>query len=376
MSGVKLLGTTASIDLLDGCTPETRRLLHVVHELVDEPHDRIDAKAVMSLFCTRELGLDPDDVEAACEEVAAHVQQHYSPGTVGYVYRTLLGMAQPWRARYPLLEVAGMIGDHHDDEPGGPDLVSIRVSDLSHTVLPLDRPPLLPIGLLNGRDDADVVVPSHNLSELWTAMEHVRQDPEESLDDLMEVLPGPDFPSGGVIWGSEPVRELYETGAATLVLRAAIDEELQGARTRVAITALPPRVLIKTVVAQIRELARRGRVALTQLEDRSTHDRVHIVLDAPRTTTTAALKAVLFAESDCERRVPCRLAFASDAGSVARPLREWLAEANRRCTPAWRPKRGPILDRVPMLREIMERGGYESPLFDLIDHRRTKILTG
>jgi DNA gyrase subunit A len=376
MDGMTLLGAAAPIDLLDGCTPETRRLLHVVHELVDEPDERIDAKRVVTLYCTRELGLDPDDVEAACEEVAAHVQHDYLPGTVGHVYRTLLRLTQPWRARYPLLEAAGMIGDHHDDEPGGPDLVSVRVSEVSHTVLPLDRPPLLPIGLLNGRSDSDAVIPPHNLSELWTAMEHLRQEPDESLDDLMEVMPGPDFPTGGVIWGTEPVRELYETGSSTLVLRAAIEDQLQGARTRLAIVGLPPGVLIKAVVAQIRDLARRGRVALTQLEDLSTPDRVNILLDAPRTMSTTALRTALFAGTDCERRVPCRLAFASDQGTVTRPLRDWLAAANRRCTPAWRPKRGPMLDRVPTLREIMERGGYESPLFDLIDHRRSKILTG
>jgi DNA gyrase/topoisomerase IV subunit A len=267
-----------------------------------------------------------------------------------------------------------MIGDHHDDEPGGPDLVSVRVSELSHTVLPLDRPPLLPIGLLNGRTDGDAVIPPHNLSELWTAMEHLRQDPDESLDDLMEVMPGPDFPSGGVIWGPGSVRELYETGAGTLVIRAGIDDHLQGSRTRLAIVSLPPGVLIKTVVAQIRDLAKRGRVLLTQIEDLSTADRVHILLDAPRTVTTDALRTVLFAETECEKRVSCRLSFASDQGSVTRPLRDWLALANRRCSPAWRPKRGPMLDRVPTLREIMERGGYESPLFDLVDHRRTKIL--
>lgn len=373
---MNLLGAAAPIDLLDACTPETRRLLHVVHELIDEPHERIDAKRVVTLFCTRELGLDPMDVEVACEEVAAHVQHHYLPGTVGHVYRALLRLTQPWRVRYPLLEGAGMIGDHHDDEPGGPDLVSVRVSELSHTVLPLDRASLLPIGMLNGRIDAETAIPSHNLSELWTAMEHLRQDPDESLDDLMEVMPGPDFASGGVIWGDAPVRELYETGAATLVVRAAIDEQLQGARTRLAIGSLPPGVLIKTVVAQIRDLAKRGRVLLTQLEDLSTPERVHILLDAPRTVTTEALKAALFAETECERRLSCRLAFESDEGSVTRPLRAWLAEANRRCSPAWRPKRGPMLDRVPTLREIMERGGYESPLFDLVDHRRTKILIG
>ncbi|MFZ5861233.1 MAG: DNA gyrase subunit A [Nitrospirota bacterium] len=375
MSGMTLLGASAPIDLLDGCTPETRRLLHVVHELVDEPHDRIDAKRVVTVFCTRELGLDPDDVEAACDDVSAHVRQEYLPGTVGHVYRTLLRLTQPWRARYPLLDAAGMIGDHHDDDPGGPDLVSVSASKVSDTVLPLDRPPLLPLGLLNGRLDGAPMIPSHNLSELWTAMEHVRQDPDESLDDLMAVMPGPDFPSGGVIWGVEAVRRLYETGAETLVLRADIDEELQGFRTRVAITSLPPGVLIAAVLGQIRDLAKRGRLTLTQLEDQSTPDRVRIVVDAPGAVTTERLKATLFADTDCERRVPCRLGFGADTGGVTRPLREWLALANQRCSPAWRPKRGPLLDRVPTLREIMERGGYESPLFRVIDRRRTKIVT-
>lgn len=366
----------APIDLLDGCSPVTRRLLHVVHEVLDEPHHAVDAKRIVTLYCTRELGLDPRDVEEACEEIAAQVQRVYPPGTVGDAYRTLLRLAQPWRARYPLITASGLIGDHHDDDPGGPDLVSVRVSRVSHIVLPLDRAPLLPIGLLNGDLEHDVIVPSHHLSELWTAMEHIRQSPDESLDDLLEVLPGPDFPTGGVIWGIEGIRQLYETGAASLVVRASIDDELQGARTRVAISSLPPGVLVQTVLAQIRHLAKQGRLPLMQVEDLSTETRVRLVLDAPGSFSTADLKARLYAETSCERVMACRLAFQEGAGAVTRPLRDWLAEANRRCTPAWRPKDGPTLARVPTLQEIMDRGGYESPLFDVVDQRRTKILTG
>ncbi len=371
-----LRATAPPIDLLDGCSPTVRRVLHIVHELLDEPHHATDAKSVLSLYGTRDLGLDADDVERACEEIAAHTRRVYPPGTVGDAYRTLLKLGQPWRARYPLLDLSGMIGDHHDDDPGGPDLVGVRVSKLAHTLIPLDRAPLLPIGLLNGSDDGDALIPPHNLSELWTALEHVRQDPAESLDDLMEVLPGPDFQTGAVIWGAEAVRELYATGVGSLVVRASIEDELQGARTRVSISSLPPGVLVKTVLSEIRELARRGRVPLIQLEDLSTEARVHVLVDAPKTVTTSDLKALLFAETSCQRIIPCRLAFETDRGAVARPLAEWLAEANRRCTPAWRPKDGPILDRVPTLREILDRGGYESPLFELSDHRRTKILTG
>lgn len=373
----KLIGAAGGpIDLLDGCSPVTRRLLHVVHELLDEPHHAVDAKRVLALYCARDLGLDPDDVERACEDIGAHVQRIYPPGTVGDAYRTLLRLAQPWRTRYPLIDASGMIGDHHDDDPGGPDLLSLRVSRVSRIVLPLDRAPLLPIGLLNGQEESDAIVPPHNLSELWTAMEHIRQTPDESLDDLLEVLPGPDFPTGGVIWGLEPIRQLYETGSAALVVRASIEDELQGSRTRVAISSVPPGVLVHTVLSQIRDLARRGRLPLMQVEDLSTETRVRLLIDAPRTLSTAELKAVLFAETACRRIIPCRLAFHEAGGAVARPLRHWLAEANRRCTPAWRPQDGPILERVPTLREILDRGGYESPLFDVGDQRRTKILTG
>src|SRR3972149_3477930 len=76
------------------------------------------------------------------------------------------------------------------------------------------RAPLLPIGLLNGGADGGGMVPPHNLSELWTALEHVRQDPDESLDDLMEVLPGPDFSTGGGAWGPDAVRALHAPRAA------------------------------------------------------------------------------------------------------------------------------------------------------------------
>jgi len=367
---------TEPIDLLDGCSRPVRRLLHIVHELIDEPHDSVEARTVVALYATRELGLDPHDVEQACEAIAAHVERSYPPGTVGDAYRTLLRLAQPWHTRYPLLDARGAIGDHHDDDPAGPELVSLRPSDRSGTLLPLDRAPLLPLGLLNGAMDDRGLIPSHNLSELWTAMEHLRQDPREQLDDLMEVLPGPDFPSGGVIWGTGPVRELYETGQASLTVRAAIDDELQGSKTRVSISSLPPGVLVQTVVREIRDLARRQRLPLTQFEDISTIDTVRLIVDVPKAWSTAELKALLFAETSCQRSVPCRLAFQTDSGSTIRPLREWLALANARCTPAWRPKHGPILDRVPTLREIMERGGYESPLFDLVDQRRTKILMG
>lgn len=371
-----LRATAPPIDLLDGCSPTLRRVLHVVHELLDEPHYATDAKSVIALYGTRDLGLDPDDVEQACEDIAAQVQRVYPPGTVGDIYRTLLTLGQPWRTRYPLLDLSGMIGDHHDDDPGGPELVGVRVSTLAHTLIPLDRPPLLPIGLLNGSDHGDALIPPHNLSELWTALEHIRQDPAESLDDLMEVLPGPDFPTGAVIWGLDPVRELYATGAGSLVVRASIEEELQGVRTRVSIASLPPGVLVKTVLSEIRELARRGRVPLIQVDDLSAGARVRVLIDAPKTLSTSELKALLFAETSCQRIISCRLAFDGDRGAAVRPLSEWLAEANRRCTPAWRPKHGPILDRVPTLREILDRGGYESPLFDLSDDRRTKILTG
>src|SRR3990170_3211517 len=149
----KLIGSTAPIDLLDGCSPVVRRLLHVVHELVDESHEATDAKTAIALYCTRDLGLDSKAVDDACEEIAAHAQRVYPPGTVGHAYRVLLSLAQPWQTRYPLLEASGIIGDHHDDDPAGPEQVGVRISRLAHTLLPLDRAPLLPIGLLNGGAD-------------------------------------------------------------------------------------------------------------------------------------------------------------------------------------------------------------------------------
>src|SRR3972149_5995352 len=180
-----------------GPPPGGRRLPPVAQRRGGEPHEATDAKTAIALYCTRDLGLDPKDVDDACEEIAAHAQRVYPPGTVGHAYRVLLRLAQPWQTRYPLLETSGIIGDHHDDDPAGPEQGGVRTPHLAHPLFPLARAPLLPIGLLNGGADGDAVVPPHNLSELWTALEHVWQDPNESLDDLMEVLPGPDFPTGG-----------------------------------------------------------------------------------------------------------------------------------------------------------------------------------
>lgn len=362
---------------IDGLTGLQRRLIEICRALGEDENALMGAKDILRVLAVEDWKMDESDFDYDCEALSGQVGpiESYPPQSVGYAYRQILKMGQPWHCRYPYFDLRGMYGDLHDDETSSLESVELRLSRFTNIVLPFGKAPLLPVSLLNGVLLPDgTEVPSHNLEELWTAYEYIRQDPEIMLDDLIEVLPGPDFAPGGVVGGPDAIRSLFEKGEGVLSLRADIRTEIEGGRTRIAITSLTPGVPLKTILKQLRSLPQ-NLVAFYDIKDRTVGERVRIVLDAPRKWSAAELKEILFRETDLERKVAFRYSAGDESGWPDRgALISSLKRAAVRCSPAWERKDGEPTDYIPLLRQILQHGGYKSPLADLTDSRRSRIL--
>jgi hypothetical protein len=368
------------LDFIYGMTPEQKRLIVAYRATAEEEDAYVPASDLLKDIAIRQLGWTEELCEMEIGELA-HVGPHgcYSAGSLGFYYRELLALCQSWRCRYPLFETEGMpIGDLHDDSPAGPEFVEVSLSRIAQVLMPRRKAPLLPISLLNGATTSGgALIPSHNLYELWIAQEQVRQNPNISLEELLTTMPGPDLPTGAVVGDPEAVRALYEKGRGQLTIRGSIEDEIEGPRTRVAVTSLPPGLLIGMVMEKISSLSRSGRLRLYNIHNMSQGREVRIVIDAPGSLSPRGLKEILYKEAGLERRIDFRILPVEEnrLPQAQCALVSVLKQTHLQCSPAWERKDGEELTRVPTLKEVMEFGGYKSPLSDLVDPRRTKILT-
>lgn len=366
------------ISFLTGLSRLQMRMLDICQVMSEDEKVFVEAKDFLQVFTSAEWDMDDETFEEECEALECQVENidHYPPESVGYAFRLLLLMGLPWRCRYPYFDLIGAIGDYHDEIPFVPASIELRLSKYANIILPTDREPLLPMALLNGASLADgTEIPAHNLEELWIAIEQLRQNPAIPLEDLMEILPGPDFAAGGVVGGIEAIHRLYKTGEGPLTLRARIDVEIEGGRTRVAIRSLPQGVLIKNVLDQIRLLSENNIFPLYKLKDVSAGMQAGIILDVSPKVSSEQLKAILFRETDLERTVPFRCGFKdlfswSETGSFLSILKE----AAIQCPTAWKRKDGQVSEVLPAFSDILKHGGYKNPLSKLIDGRRSRVL--
>ena len=366
------------ISFLSGLSRLQMRMLDICRVMAEDEKVFIEAKDFLQVFTSAEWDMDEETFEEECEALECQVTSidDYPSESVGYAFRLLLLMGLPWRCRYPYFDLVGAIGDYHDEIPFGPASVELRLSKYANFILPTEREPLLPMALLNGVSLADgTEIPAHNLEEVWMAIEHLRQDPDIPLEDLMEILPGPDFAAGGVVGGTEAIRDLYKTGKGTLTLRGRIDIEIEGGRTRIAIRSLPQGVLIKTVLDQIRLLSDKSAFPLYKLKDTSSGMQVEIVMDVSPKVSSEQLKKILFRETNLELIRTFRCGFKdpfswSESGSFLSVLKEAAVQ----CPTAWKRKDGQPSEVLPSFHDILDHGGYLNPLSKLTDERRSRLL--
>lgn len=363
---------------LTGLSKLQLRLAEVCRSLAEDEKVFVSAKDVLAVIAYDDWEMDEVTFEEECEELSCSIApiEQYDPESVGYLYRVLLQMGVPWRNRYPLIDLTGVIGDFYDEQAFGPESVEARYSKYANTLFPMNKAPLLPISLLNGATLSDgAVVPSHHLGELWMGMEHLRQEPDLPLRELMEVIPGPDFGTGGVVGGFDAIYSLYEKGEADLSLRGKIETLLDGGCTRIAIRSLPQGVLLKPVLEQIFALQEKNICPPFILKRNADGTALNIIIDMSPQISADALKEILYRETDLEHRVRFRCGFKDNTGWCTEgPLITVLKEAIAQCSTAWTQKNGTKLDYAPLIRDVIKFGKFKNPLYQLIDERRTTIL--
>ncbi|MGH3928138.1 MAG: DNA gyrase subunit A, partial [Pseudonocardiaceae bacterium] len=259
------------------------------------------------LFSGLEAGLRPERQYRKCAALVGDVMKKYHPHGDTAIYDALARLAQDVSTRYLLIDGQGNFGSVDGDAPAAPRYTECRLSPLAmellrnidedtvdfvenydgYEVQPSVLPARFPNLLANGSSGIAVGmstnVPPHNLREIAAAVRRIIRDPECTVDDLMRDVPGPDFPTGAYILGTEGIREAYATGRGRMVMRAAVHKELlRGGKEQLVVTALPYGVSKAKVIEQIAQLARARLDDITDLRDESDRDGMRVIIELKR----------------------------------------------------------------------------------------------
>jgi DNA gyrase subunit A len=276
------------------------RALPDVRDGLKPVHQRI-------LYAMNDEGLLPNRPFSKSAGVVGEVIKHYHPHGDAAIYDAMVRMAQDWSLRYPLVHGQGNFGSIDGDPPAAYRYTEARLQTLTLELLqdidretvdfrpnfdgnteePVVLPAKFPNLLANGSQGIAVGmatnIPPHNLGELIDALGVVARDPECSVDDLLEQLPGPDFPTGGLICGGEGIRAAYQTGRGQITVRARADFEEGKRGERIVVSEIPYMVNKATLVERIAELVREGRIdGVSDLRDESDRAGIRVVIELQR----------------------------------------------------------------------------------------------
>ncbi|MDP2480160.1 MAG: DNA gyrase subunit A [Candidatus Palauibacterales bacterium] len=292
----------------------------IVQRALPDARDGLKPVHRRILYAMWEQGLLPGRPYKKSATVVGDVLGKYHPHGDSAVYDTLVRMAQDFSMRYPLVDGQGNFGSIDGDSAAAYRYTEARLASISTELLEdlgqdtvdftgnfdnrLEEPTVLPTRLpqllLNGTDGIAVgmatKIPPHNLTELLAATAHLVRDPECTVDDLTAYIPGPDFPTGGYIWGRDGIEEAYRTGRGLVEMRARMHvEELGYGKSAIVVTELPYQVNKSRVIEQITRQVRRGRMdAITDLRDESDRDGIRLVIELKRDAEPRRLLPSLF----------------------------------------------------------------------------------
>ena len=272
-------------DVRDGLKPSTRRIIYAMGEInltSNRPYDK-------------------------CAAVVGEVMKDYHPHGDGPIYSTLVGLVQEFGMRYPIVDGQGNFGSIDDDPAGAMRYTECRLTKIADEMLadvhrgavgfqpnykestnePTVLPARLPNLILNGTTGIGVGyltrIPPHNLNEVVDGILLLLEKPEASVDELMEFIPGPDFPTAGIIVGRAGIRDVYSTGRGSIPVRArAVIERRQDSREQIVITEMPFQVKKNQLLMKMYDLVSSKTITgISDIRDESDSN-IRVVIDLKR----------------------------------------------------------------------------------------------
>ena len=292
-------------DVRDGMKPVHRRILYAMHE----------------------AGLTSDKAFRKCAKIVGDVLGKYHPHGDSSVYDALVRLAQDFSINFPLVDGHGNFGSVDGDPAAAYRYTEARLSKLSNEMLreidkdtvdfypnfddtemqPVVLPSRFPNILVNGSDGIAVGmatnIPPHNLAECLDACIAMLDNPEITVDELMEFIPAPDYPTGGVLMGRAGIKQAYKTGKGGFVLRAKteIEEFNNGTRERIVVTELPYQVNKAMLIKSIADMVKDKRIeGISDIKDESDRHGMRMVIDLKKDANSHVVLNTLFKHTNLQ----------------------------------------------------------------------------
>lgn len=276
--------------IIDRALPDVRDGLKPVHRRI--------------LYSMGEQNLRPGGRFLKSARIVGDVMGKYHPHGDSSIYFSMVRLAQDWVMRYPLVTGQGNYGSMDGDPPAASRYTEARLGRAGNELLTdLDKdtvdfrdnydgteqepsvlPSRLPNLLLNGQIGIAVgmatSIPPHNLGELVDATIHLIDDPESTVEDLLQYVKGPDFPTGAIVYGGTPMKTAYQTGRGSVTIRAVTSiEETKKGRSQIIVTEMPYGVNKATLIEKIAELHKDKKIVISDLRDESARGKVRVVIE-------------------------------------------------------------------------------------------------
>lgn len=280
---MSVIVTRALPDVRDGLKPVHRRILYAMWD----------------------IGLKHNIKFRKSAAVVGEVMAKYHPHGDSAIYDSMVRMAQDFSLRYPLVDGQGNFGSMDGDNPAAMRYTEARLSAICEellldidkdtvefrpnydgtkkepTVLPAKLPNLLLFGSIGIAVGMATIIPPHNLGEIIDATKHLLNNPDSTMDDLMNFVKGPDFPTGGIIYDINEIKRAYATGKGSIVIRSKTDiVEVKGGRYDIIVSEIPYLVNKSTVLEKIADLVKDKKLdGIKDLRDESNRDGVRVVIE-------------------------------------------------------------------------------------------------
>ncbi len=297
---MSVIASRALPDVRDGLKPVQRRILYAM----------------------REMGLDPSKQHRKCAGVIGEVLKSFHPHGDSSVYDALVRMAQDFTLRYPLVDGHGNFGSIDPDPPAAYRYTEARLARASLDMLadidketvdfvpnfdnqteePVVLPGRLPQLLVNGSSGIAVGmatnIPPHNIGEICDAIALLADNPEATDDELLDIVKGPDFPTGGILLGREAIRQAYLTGRASVTVRGKAEIVEEKGRYRIVITEVPFQVSVSRIETAITEAHNEKRITgISGLYNESNRKGMRIVVELQRSAVPNVILNQLYKQT-------------------------------------------------------------------------------